>query len=212
MDWRNVVRYNPWLVPAIGGGAIVVSALTAGPIWALFTLYLVGLALLIAWNRSRTFEKRGGFARPAQTLSIAPGRASEARHEPEAWNNRSGADLTLPLDLVPEMSDSAQGDSIPLPERRPRFRPGRRPILDALVASTQGDPEGVRRALKPWVGQAGSPNAKAERQAQLHYWLFRAGETGELDKLKALAAAHPNLPEVTLYLHLAHQDYDELWS
>ncbi|MFI5283408.1 MAG: hypothetical protein ACHQ0J_09795 [Candidatus Dormibacterales bacterium] len=81
-----------------------------------------------------------------------------------------------------------------------------------MVASTQDDPAGVRRALRSWVRQATSPNNQKERQAQLHYWLYRAGEADEIDKLKALAADNPKLTEVSLYVHLALQPYDELWS
>jgi hypothetical protein len=74
------------------------------------------------------------------------------------------------------------------------------------------DAAGVRRALESWIGIAPSEASETERRAQLHYWLYRAGDTGELAKLRALANSNPGLKEVGLYLRLAVQEIDETWS
>jgi hypothetical protein len=211
MGWSDVVKDNPWLAPVVAVTATGVAFATAGPIWGLFNVYLFAFLALIAWSHSRTQRK---VSEPLETTPSPQVTVQDAEErEPEPWAKRSGADLTHPLELVPEMADSAATDAIPpVDERPPGFKPVRRPVLDAMVASTREDPAGVRRALRSWVKQASSPDNQKERQAQLHYWLYRAGETDELDKLKALAAANPSLAEVNLYLHLAQQDYGELWS
>jgi hypothetical protein len=74
------------------------------------------------------------------------------------------------------------------------------------------DPTGVRRALESWVHHAPSAAAELERRAQLHYWLYRAGDEAELEKLRTLSKSNPALKEVGLFLRLAVQDIDETWS
>jgi len=210
MSWRDVVKDNPWLAPVVGVVAVGVSFVTAGPIWGLFNLYLLLFVGLLAVDHSRRLRKR----RPAPTAQSVPlTRLHDPEHEPEPWNKRSQEDLAHPLDLVPEMAESASADTIPVEEpRRRRRKPDAYPVLDAFVASTQSDPDGVRAALEKWVRQAPSPNREKEREALLLYWLYRAGDKTQLDKLRGLAAANPQLMEVSLYLHLALQEYDELWS
>ena len=90
--------------------------------------------------------------------------------------------------------------------------PANYPTLDAFVSAAESDPDGVRTALASWVSEAPAGDRQIERQAQFHYWLFRAGENSELEKLRALATAYPKLTEVGVYLRLAVQDLDELWS
>lgn len=211
MNWRDVVKENPWLAPVVGVVAVGVSFATAGAIWGLFNVYLLLFLGLLATDHSRRLRKR----RPApEALSVPPNLPRlQALDEPEPWSHRSLDELAHPLELVPEMADSASTDTIPPEEPRGRRRvPDAYPVLDAFVASTMADPDGVRDALEKWVKQAPSEDREKEREALLHYWLYRAGDENELDKLRALAAANPELVEVSLYLHLALQDYGELWS
>lgn len=85
-------------------------------------------------------------------------------------------------------------------------------LMDALAALYKSDSPRVRARLEAWVKQAANPDERVERQAQLHYRLYRAGDPTQLDRLKALSAAYPNLAEVTLWRQLASQDHNELWS
>ena len=86
------------------------------------------------------------------------------------------------------------------------------PTLEAFAAAAGSDPPGVRKALESWVRLAPTRAAELERRAQLHYWLYRAGDPGELEKLRTLAASNPALKEVGLFLRLAVQETDETWS
>ncbi|MFI5281809.1 MAG: hypothetical protein ACHQ0J_01605 [Candidatus Dormibacterales bacterium] len=86
------------------------------------------------------------------------------------------------------------------------------PTLEALVSAAESDPVGVRKALESWIRLAPTPAAKLERRAHLHYWLYRAGDAGELEKLRTLFASNPALKEVGLFLRLAVQETDETWS
>ena len=212
MSWSDVVRDNPWIAPVVGAVAVGVAFATAGPIWGLFNVYLLLFVALMAWDHSRRLGKS---RRAAIEISATPGRPHHDPDalEPEPWNDRSREDMAHSLDLVPEMADSASADTIPAEEPQlRRLRPDAYPVLDAFVASTRSDPDGVRRALESWVRLAPSPDREKEREALLHYWLYRAGDAAELEELRALAAANPQLVEVALYLHLALQEYGELWS
>ena len=85
-------------------------------------------------------------------------------------------------------------------------------LIDALAALSKSDTARVRAALEAWVKRAPDPDHRMGRQAQLHYRLYRAGDPTQLERLRALADANPNLAEVTLWQRLSTQDHDELWS
>jgi tetratricopeptide (TPR) repeat protein len=57
--------------------------------------------------------------------------------------------------------------------------------------------------------EATDREGEKEREAQLDYWLMRAGESGALEGLRALADANPDLVEPALYLAMALGDYGE---
>ena len=94
----------------------------------------------------------------------------------------------------------------------PPLAPGPYPTLEAFVSAAESDPGGVRTALEAWIRDAPSAAAGLERRARLHYWLYRAGDGDELEKLRTLATSNPDLKEVGLFLRLAVQDIDETWS
>ena len=131
----------------------------------------------------------------AQNSTTGPGGTPEPEHLPGEGETSSGANLL----------------KLPLPKPA-GTEPRTYPTLDAFVSAVGRDAAGVRAALESWVGQAPSPEHQAERRAQLHYRLFLAGDTAELENLRVLAAANPALREVAMYLRLAVQDLDESWS
>ena len=212
MNWIEVVKDNPWLVPVLGAIEVLVSFATAGPIWGFFSLYVFAFLVLLALANSRFLTGR---ARSAPVEDGERGSMRVASPDPAAWDARSGKDLAAPLELVPELASSAATDSGFDVEDRPgpsaRFAS---PILDAFVAATDSDPAGVRKALRKWAKRSSNPRVQKERQAQLLYWLFRAGDTSQLKNLKDLAEANPHLPELSLYLRLAspHDEHEGSWS
>jgi len=202
MKWRPIVSSNPWLVPALGAVGIVVATITGGLVWGLFELYMLLFLGLIAFELSR----RARAARGATSVKPVPFQPT-GQFVKEPWDKTPGRPAVLSGDSEAKPSGDV---SLKLVGELAALDPY--PILAAFVAASRSDPERVRAALEPWIKEVANPNKEKEREAQLHYWLFRAGIESELDSLRALAAANPNLPEVVLYFRLAVQDTGETWS
>ncbi|MFI5282446.1 MAG: hypothetical protein ACHQ0J_04880 [Candidatus Dormibacterales bacterium] len=194
MKWKPIVSANPWLVPALSVVGILVATITGGPVWGLFELYMLLFLGLVAFELSR--RARG--ARGGSTVRPVPFQPTgQFRSEP--WDN-SGRVAT---ESSGEVKLRVLGEPAPLDPY---------PILAAFVAAIGSDPERVRVALEPWIKEVDDPDRQKEREAQLHYWLFRAGIESELETLREMAAADPDLAEVVLYFRLAVQDTGETWS
>jgi hypothetical protein len=204
LRWAETVRANPWLVPALGAVGVAVATITGGPIWGLFELYMLAFLGLVAWDSHRRSGARGGTPAEKQ-LPFQP----KGQFAAEPWDQPGG--------LPPPAQDSGDAVAEPAKELQLRVLPEPEPldpypILEAFVAANRSEPDRVRTALEPWIKDAAEPARQKEREAQLHYWLFRAGLDGELDRLRALAQANPNLAEVVLYWRLAVQETGETWS
>jgi hypothetical protein len=208
MRWREVVAENPWLTPALGAAAVAILLFTAGPVWAFFEVYVLVFVSLIAFDRSRRrrlHQKDSEMAASSENIE-------------QEFNHSLGRPWDAQLDAGQELSfESAAGPDELEPSNLidlggVRAKQDAYPVLDAFVAATRADTAGVREALESWVKQAPNQDREKEREAQLHYWLYRAGDATELERLRELAAANPDLVEVTVFLHLALQEYGELWS
>jgi hypothetical protein len=201
MKWRPVVSANPWLVPALAAVGIVVATITGGPVWGLFELYMLLFLGLVAFELTRRARAGRGGGSVVKPVPFQP----KGQFVDEPWD-QSGAGHAPGGETAESMGPvklRVLGEPAPLDPY---------PILAAFVAAIGSDPDRVRTALEPWIKEVEDPDKEKEREAQLHYWLFRAGIESELETLRAMAAANPDLAEVVLYYRLAVQDTGETWS
>jgi len=200
MKWKSIVSANPWLAPALGLVGIVVATIAGGAVWGLFELYMLIFLGLVAFELTR----RARAVRTGAGLKPVPFQP-KGQFVAEPWDEASArkasgddeASVTRKVEL------RVLGEPEPLDPY---------PILAAFVAAIGSDPDRVQSALEPWIKEVHDPDREKERTAQLHYWLYRAGIESELERLKALADANPDLAEVVLYYRLAIQDTGETWS
>jgi tetratricopeptide (TPR) repeat protein len=207
LQWADVGRENAWLIPVLGVVGVAVTFATAGPVWGLLGIYLVLVLAIIALGNSVRMRRSGLPSSTSEARPSIPTVPAEQRRE-----SLGQPAAQVPMPSSGETQEAGPGDAtgpLPAPDGKSAAKSTNHPILDALVAANSSDPAGVRSALEPWIKEASDRAEEKAREAQMRYWLVRAGAEHELDNLRSLADSNPGLSEPALYLAMALQDYGE---
>jgi tetratricopeptide (TPR) repeat protein len=206
VNWADIVRENPWLVPALGVAGVSVTFATAGLLWGLLGIYVLLVLAIIALANSLRMS------RGSRAQSTGDGKSPRSQVSAEQTGELVDQLSAQPVVVqAGELTAQEQGAvaSGALATASETHTKESDPVVEAIIAAGNSDPTTVRSALEPWIRDATNRDEEKAREAQMLYWLVRAGDEGQLTNLRSLTDTNPALPDPALYFAQALSDLGE---
>lgn len=209
LNWSRYVRENPWLVPVLGAIGVVVTFVSAGPLWGLLGLYVLMVLAIVAMANSLRLRDHASVATTGDSgHDVASSAGTEPKTEAKVIGGQEAG--VSALESTPQHPTGESPSDVestgPGPTKSPLQSD---PVVEAMLAAHDSDPAKVRSALEPWIKASATQDEEKDREAQLYFWLSRAGDSNALEDLRKLADANPDRPEPALYLASTIRDFGE---